>query len=66
MPAPVGSINPRAAFAAIAASTALPPLHDVERDLGGQWLAGTIACGAITSERVMTASVIRSAARAAA
>ncbi|MNV65125.1 hypothetical protein D3C71_1578020 [compost metagenome] len=68
-PLPVGSIKPRAALAAIAASTAEPPDFITSRAIwvARGWEVAAIACGAITSERVAKVwPVIRSAAMAAA
>ena len=52
MPLPVGSINPSAAFAAIAASTACPPACRISRAIcvASGWLVAAIACGAMTSD----------------
>jgi hypothetical protein len=64
MPLPVGSIRPRAALAAMAASTALPPRRITSSAI---WVASgcevaAIASGAITSERIAKdGPVIRSA-----
>ena len=53
MPQPVGSIRPRAAFAAIAASTAVPPAFNISRAtwVASGWLVAAIPYGAITSDR---------------
>ena len=55
-PLPVGSISPRAAFAAIAASTAVPPRLSTSSAtwLASGWLVAAMPCVAMTSERVGT------------
>src|SRR5690606_6707571 len=51
---PVGSISPSAAFAAIAASTALPPRFSISRPISvaSGWLVATMPRFAITTDRV--------------
>ncbi len=53
IPQPVGSISPSAAFAAIAASTAVPPALRISRAtcVARGWLVAAMPCGAITSDR---------------
>ena len=53
MPQPVGSINPSVAFAAIAASTALPPAFRMSSAtwVANGWLVAAMPCVAMTSER---------------
>src|SRR5687768_6394517 len=65
IPLPVGSISPKAALAAIAASTALPPCFITSKAIcvASGCEVAAIAFGAMTSERVAkTRPVIRSAA----
>jgi hypothetical protein len=54
MPQLTGSIRPSAAFAAIAASTALPPAFSTSTPIcvASGWLVQTKPCCARTSERV--------------
>jgi hypothetical protein len=54
MPQLVGSVRPSAAFAAIAASTALPPLRNVATptSVASGWLVATMPWRAMTMERV--------------
>ena len=62
-PLPVGSMSPRVAFAAMAASTALPPAFRMSRAtcVASGWLVAAMPCVAITSDRDANASpVIRS------
>ncbi len=63
MPQLAGSISPRAAFVAIAASTQLPPALSMSTPTcaASGWLAQTIPCRATTAER----SRLRFASRAA-
>src|SRR5436190_7273479 len=53
MPHDVGSISPRAALVAMAASMALPPFLRTSRPTcaASGWLVATIPCGAMTTER---------------
>ena len=62
MPQPVGSMRPSAAFAAIAASTALPPRRNVATPISvaSGWLVATMPCRAMTTERVAKRSGARS------
>src|SRR5262245_59555268 len=55
-PLPVGSINPMVAFAAMAASTAVPPRLRISSAtwLTSGWLVAAMPCVAMTSERVGT------------
>jgi len=65
MPAPVGSINPSAAFTAIAASTAEPPRLSTSMPTwaASGWLVATMPWVPTTSERVANIRpVTRSAA----
>ena len=61
MPQPVGSISPNAAFAAMAASTALPPRRKMSMAIcvANGWLVATIPCFAITSLLVPKARPVR-------
>jgi len=54
MPQLTGSIRPRAAFAAIAASTAEPPVFRISRPIcvASGWLVHTMPRWAMTSDRV--------------
>ena len=54
MPQLVGSMSPSAAFAAIAASTALPPRRSVATPISvaSGWLVATMPWRAMTTERV--------------
>jgi hypothetical protein len=54
IPHPVGSIRPRAALAAIAASTAFPPFFSISRPIwvANGWLVATMPFFPMTSERV--------------
>ena len=62
-PQPVGSISPRAAFAAMAASIALPPFLSISSPIwvANGWLVATMPFCPNTTERVAKGSpVIRS------
>ena len=54
MPQPVGSMSPSAAFAASAASTALPPRFSTSSPMpvASGWLVATMPRFAMTTERV--------------
>ena len=60
MPQLVGSVSPSAAFAAIAASTALPPRRSVATPISvaSGWLVATMPWRAMTTERVAKRSVV--------
>ena len=53
MPQPVGSVRPSTAFAAIAASTALPPERSISRPawVANTWLVATMPRVLNASER---------------
>ena len=53
IPHEVGSISPRAALVAMAASTAFPPFFSTSSPIWAArgWLAATIPCGAIVTDR---------------
>ena len=55
MPFMCGSTSPRAALTATAASIALPPAFRMSMPTcaASGWLAATIPCGAMTSERLL-------------
>ena len=55
MPQPTGSMSPRAALAAMAASTALPPFLRISTAIwvARGWLVAAMPWGAMTSERVV-------------